>query len=78
MIWSPDPPIARGWYWWRRFKGDRTIEFAVVIEVVLINRKLFMSDTGDLSLTEFAREQFKNGVNKNEWAGPVPTPEEAP
>lgn len=71
MIWTRDKPNVPGWYWWRRLKGDRTVEHTSVIEVVNIHGKLFMSDTGDASLSFYASEQFKNGIKKNEWAGPL-------
>lgn len=66
--WTKEAPKVPGWYWWRRLKGDRTVEFVVVIEIVNIHGKLFMSDTGDCNLSYFASEKFKNGVHKNEWS----------
>jgi len=76
MIWTSSAPTTPGWYWWRRLKGDRTLDHQCIIEVVTIHGKLFMSDTGDATLSYYATERFKNGVQKNEWAGPIAPPEE--
>jgi hypothetical protein len=74
MKWTTTPPSEPGWYWWQRVKGNETVDYTVVIEVVSIHGKLFMSETGDPPLSYYARETFKNGVHKNQWAGPLVPP----
>jgi hypothetical protein len=77
LTWTSHKPTTPGWYWWRRLKGDRTIEYQCITEVINIHGKLFMNDTGDTPLNYYATERFKNGVQKNEWAGPLLPPGEA-
>lgn len=57
--WTSEKPTAPGWYWFRRKKGDGSIEFTTIVEVVKIHGRVHMSDSGDVPLSGYNHGSFR-------------------